>query len=276
MKKNTCYVFCVLGLILMACPMFGQAVLHVDFLGDQTGQAPSGGIISGASAGNRRVVVVDSSSSPVDPFGGSGNKSLLIEQKNGGAPITARWNIPGASLTSGKVDFSAFSYVNADEGWGLSRGVFYMYDATPDSGNGLAFFMSWAENGRVTVTARDEADSTTNTSFRFDNKWKINEENHVSVEFMPEHGVDVPSFRIWLNGELLTYGQQDYLFLRVGTSKVDDVRFAHDNSQGTNSRIFINEFTVSQIPEPHTVVGVVGVLFGIFLVRKRYVTAKKR
>lgn len=260
MKKTILGVLVSLGFLFSS--LMGQSILDVDFSSDTTGQPPSGATISGTSGTDRRIVVVDGGSNPADPFGGVGNKSLLLEQKVGGGAVTARWNLPGGSLTSGVFEFSAFSYQNVGEGWGSPQGILYFYDAgySSPSASGIALSLSWNQNGQVGVRGRVNESDTTDGNFQFAGKWNINEVNDVRLELSHEHSPELSSFRIWLNGELLTYGEdnQEYLYLRAGTSKIDNIRFAHSNSTGVNSRIFINGFTVSQIPEP----GAVSALFG--------------
>lgn len=269
MKK----IFSLLFLIPLLGAIGVQAqtpIIHQDF---SDGTWGSGNLSLGSNAaGNRRGLVVGESTDPVDPFGGAGNRSLLLEQSNATANgvVGVRWNFPTAtpSLSAGVVEFEAYAY--HDTTWSSPSGAVYVRSG---SNHGVFMIFSATGGGRVSIQSRNDAGS--NIQHTFDDVWSLNDAQRVKIEFFQS---ELPSeelvFKVWINEQLLTHGTgenaRDWFYMRTaGLTALNSVELAHSSTTGKNSRFFINELTVSTIPEPGTYAGIMVFLLAGFFLHKR-------
>lgn len=101
-----------------------------DFQGDTVGSAPTNGVIySDIHTDVTQVEVVDAASTPADPFGGAGNKSLWMEDTGGtNSTLTFGINSPGYTqgILSAKIYVvddatNTFQYVDLNGGTGAAN-----------------------------------------------------------------------------------------------------------------------------------------------------------
>lgn len=242
MKKSLSLVAAFLCSAVMA---HSQVLLDVNFRSDTPGQVPASAT-SIINASNGRIHVVDAASTPADPFGGAGNRSLMIEKVETGAVPTVRWDF--SQVSDGTVSASIYAPLNSD-GFG-SSGALYLYN-----NDTLAIGILWATNGKLSVMTRS---STTNSNevIAMVSPLLIDEAADLQITFSEGR------FSLSINGQMQesATGQTQFL-LRGNQDTINNIRFAQSSTTTVNSRFFLNSFEVKAIPEPASaaLLGVVGI-----------------
>ncbi len=236
MKK---LAFSLLALAASAQMTLASTVLlDVDFQDGTLG----GAVVSGTGVG-RTVSVVDESTTPADPFGTTGNKSLAIIHESGstGGAATARWDL-SEQVTEAEVTFSFYAVKDSND-YTTPNGIVYLY-----RGSTIAMRIKF-ENGVITLGGA----TTDGGAYGVIN---------ISAPLAPNQAYDVKiaitdgrSFSVHIDDVLLseTGTGQSTFYLAPGISYVNRVTLANASSASTKSFVAFDDLKVTAIPEPSSV-----------------------
>lgn len=215
---------------------------------------PAGVTVTRDHQGVQRIVqVVDSNSNPADPFGPTGNHSLLIARPTGGSGIPrASWRTP--DFIDGKGEVS-FKLLIGDERAGISQAstVNLFIASGSIATNAIAGVLSFSNrNLSIWVDGTSAGNATMTNAINYD------EEVTVRVMVMED------KFSVFLNDTIVELsGRTEFDFRSTfAYDNINYVQFASAWNADTNTYFYIDDLAISSIPEGATL----GLMFGATLV----------
>ena len=241
----------VFGLVFVAIPLQAALIITDDFQNDTVGQAPANAHITGTN----KVEVVGNSSTPADPFGGSGNQSLVFE---GGDDVD--WSSGANAITTGIATFSTKFLMSTNSPY---DGSAYM---TVQAGNntigGSFTSLESAAQFYITeggITVRDGAAWVAiDNDF---NNFNLGEVWNIAVDM----NVDNQTWTLTINDVVMSDTVVGSTFaFRNSITAINAVAF--NGLNGRTQQVFVDD--IALVPEPATL-GLFGVFgIGIMLVRR--------
>lgn len=257
MKRFFGHSMLLLAVTTSIASVHASTLLHVDFSNDPVGQVPASAVYvvpatPSEPTGGTKVVVVDDSSVFPDPFGGSGNRSLMVDKLVAEEQVDPKavWAYGYAPNT--KVSFDVFTVKQGP----LDSPMFHVFltDSIWASTVPIGFLVDI--NNNVTLWGAQTRSIL--------NVWTHNQANTVSISYGESW-----TYSVSINGQLLQDENGISVFGMGGApSQLGYVQFATAWTGAQNSRFFVDEITVAAIPEPSTavmvgLVGFAGVLAGL-------------
>lgn len=202
----------------------GEANQH-NFNDSPAGQGPTGLDEEGPGRPEGIVQVVDATSHPADPFGGEGNRSLMIEKDS---------------------DRAASVCLRAEEGFRKGKVSFrFCHDLTGQypptrafvtlQGRGEAAILLQCSAGKLSYIDGD------NRAQIFGQDLSIREANAITVEF----DLDAGTFSGSLNGMPLTIGGETKFPVRGTPAEINEVLLRVGTSGGPTGRAFFDDIAFS-------------------------------
>jgi hypothetical protein len=239
----------LLGLGAARLPSAAGATVFIseDFEGDTVGAAPANATFIQLAGANSLAIVVDDGSTPANPIGPAGNKSLLLRDRINTTDIRASFkgSLPDEGITQGKIAYQ-FHAVNAA---GDTIPVVSMRAGLNDDASGgsridnseAAFLLSFeAASNRIVILEGGVSRILQQT-------WAPNVLNNVAIEF----DAVAQTWGASLNGVTLTKSDSSSQFSfwsAVGAiNQFDFVTGAGSNIQST---VFFDNLQVTGVPEP--------------------------
>lgn len=254
MKKHIIFFLVALLGFLTSLSMQAQTLLQENFDGMTAGSAPpvSGQItyVSGNNA-NRQILVVDGSTSPADPFGGSGNQSLMIEKTGAGTGTIPEINFSFSETNVGILTFDLYLYQSSPS-FDTPTLSLYLYD-----GSDIGVLTAFTANGTLVATPSGNKSVSGTPS--------LNLAIPIKIEFFTNQ-----TYNVTVNGTLLNFpgvGTNVPYYTNTATS-FDKLRIGTVEANRTESRFFVDNVLLV-VPEPSTMtfLGLVG-MAGLFLRRR--------
>lgn len=221
------------GAIFAAAPLF-----DLDFLADAPGEPPASAA-SVSSGEGRRVIIVDASTSPADPFASfspPGNRSLMLENAVSRSTGGASFRFPDG-FASGALGMEIFLFQGHDGEAALTNPMLQFWL------RGTPFYM-YLRAARF-VQARDGEET-----IQLDQRAVVNEVNRLLIAFDAEGR----EWRGWLNGEALTAGggEKDVFALDAEAGvAAREVYLRAGSSRASGARVFVNRIRLTRdVPEP--------------------------
>ena len=245
---------------LMAGPV-SAAYIDVDFENETVGDQPdSASYVSAPAGSGTRVVVVDDASTPANPLGSAGNKSLLLEKSVGNGTAIAGFIGAAGGLTKGTLtlDFAAHGFDPAQQG-----------PVYPDIQVGPS-----TNNANVTTKAIFLTHS--GASFRYQANGSVWVDFDQSLTTDVNHTLTIQFDTVtdtWsaeLDGTSLTSGggATSTFAMNVAVDNIRSVTFAAGYSTNENTRFFVDNIVMA-VPEPASVGLLAAGLVGFGLRRRR-------
>lgn len=239
----------LLGLGAARLPLAAGATVFLseDFEGDAVGSAPANATFIQVAGASSRAIVVDDGSTPANPMGPAGNKSLLLRDRINNADIRASFkgSLPDAGITQGKINYQ-FHAINAT---GDTIPIVSMRAGLNDDVTGgtrienaeAAFLLSFeVTNNRIVILEGGVSRILQQT-------WSPNVLNQVAIDF----DTVLQSWGATLNGVTLTKADSSSQFSfwsAVGAiNQFDFVTGAGSNVQST---VFFDNLQIIGVPEP--------------------------
>ncbi|MFA6286671.1 MAG: PEP-CTERM sorting domain-containing protein [Opitutaceae bacterium] len=254
-----------------------------DFQSQTAGAATTGSGITVFRTSPALVNIAASGTTPVDAFGGTGNQSLYLSSTaSGGAQ--AQLSLSSTAITSGTLSFDLYVV-----GTGTTPGLIEIDLGNPSSGSSssqrsasIAALQVWTNDTTTTDSSHTAAGhflgfmggiSGGSNLYAFNQTVLIGAKNTMSISW----DATANTYSILLNGVTVTQGTSSIVSTFVQTTEqsgVTGVRFTTSNASSTS--YFIDNITVSSIPEPSTTAGLVGAAVGmVALCRRRSVTKRR-
>ncbi|MCC6424779.1 MAG: PEP-CTERM sorting domain-containing protein [Phycisphaerales bacterium] len=212
-----------------------------DFQSDTVGSAPTNGVLYSDIQPSTQVEVVNSSSAHADPFGGSGNQSLWMED-SGQSNSTLTFNLGGPGVTQGTL--SAKIYVVDDP-----SNTYQYIDLNGGVGNantGVGDIGPWIQYDPQVFGFR----AITSSGL----KYFTNTVPHNSViDLVIQFDATTDTFTGTINGNPLTDGTNTTFDFFNSLSDLSSVRIVHASSVQTDpsqSTTFYDNVTLAPVPEP--------------------------
>lgn len=208
-----------------------------DFQSDAVGSAPTNGVIF--SSINNPVEVVNDSSTPSDPFGGTGNKSLWMEDTNT-TNSTLTFNVGGPGYAAGTI--SAKIYVVSDQ-----TNTFEYFDINGGTGNantGAGDIGPWIQYIPDLYGFRAY---TSSGAVYFTNSVPHN----TVIDLVVQFDAATDTFTGTINGSALTDGTNTTFNFYNSLSTLSSVRIVNGQStqdSGLSTTTFYDDITL--VPEP--------------------------
>jgi hypothetical protein len=266
-------------LLALASAFFASTALSfaatqtvADFQDQTAGQQPAGPNVSflfpdrvAANGATNSIRIADSTTSPADPFGGAGNKSLYLKyEKNtavaGGEINSAQFALPGytsaAPLASGTLSFDVWG-IQPASGTGQQYFEFSLTTATGDTANGRGASIAAVQvsltdtssTGTVRIfngtTQGSKATATTTT-------FPLGVKNTFAISW--DAGTD--SWSLKLNDETVMAtisGSLVSSFVQpTNQAGASAVRFTFGDPTNTSvgTAYFVDNITLTTVPEP--------------------------
>ncbi len=212
-------------------------------------QAPPGTIginsVTSNVSGTRRTMVTDSATSPIDPFGGTGNQSLMFEKTGTGAGTSPNVYFTTPEATLGILTFDLYT-VNSGT---LTTPVFTLY--TYDGGNSgqIGTFLIFSASN-VTAVPSGGAKTVSNVL-------STGVTQQVSLHFLANQ-----TYSVAINGTPLSFSGTTWLPYYSATAfSIDRIRIGSQDDANYRSQVFVDNFVL--VPEPGTCVllGLAGMAF---------------
>lgn len=230
-----------------------QVIWSQDFQSMTAGIAPSGPGISvqGTNGTTQIIKVVDSGTTPADPFGPSTNKSLLFEKTGGTQQINVAFAVP--QTLAGVITFDAYSYMSSPD-WDTPLLSIYTFDASNNIGTLMTISGTNATVGTPTV-------------YNQTNVWTLNQANQVKIEFFTNN-----TYNVYINNSLLSFptiGSNIPYYSSAFTNGITSIRIGTANTLQKESQVYFDNIVLS-VPEPAStaLLGLAALLFLILMKRR--------
>ncbi|MBE2204968.1 MAG: PEP-CTERM sorting domain-containing protein [Chthoniobacterales bacterium] len=255
MKKTLLPLSALLFSVLPIIPANAAVLWSENFQGMTSGSTPpvqappaSVGInnITANITGTNRTIVTDAGTSPVDPFGGAGNKSLMFEKTGTGSSSSPYFFATVPETTLGILTFDLYT---VNDGGSFTTPIFTFY--TYDGGN-------WSNIGAfVNIFATSITAFSGTTAKTASSVITANTANQVSLEFFANS-----TYTVKVNGSAVSFSGTTVLSYYSGSaSSIDRVRMGSQDTSNTKSRVFVDNIVL--VPEPGTCIllGLAGMAF---------------
>jgi hypothetical protein len=277
---NTRIVASFFASLSLSGALCASTIVTWDFQDDAytAGSSPSGAGISLANvSGGNQVLVVGPSSTPADPFGGAGNKSLYIQRATADSSTpTLQLNVPGYTiadpLTSGTVSFDLFADTITNGRGSIEVNLGTMNSATSAGrANSFAAFqinMSTANAG--TIGRISYFSNTTSGGAITASEFLVPTDTAVNISISWAAGGPSPTYSIYVNGiHALTSD-----FTVPSVAGLNAIRFTTVNGT-TDINYYVDNITVaaSPIPEPAHASALLATAAACFTLKRRRVRA---
>lgn len=212
-----------------------------DFQSDTVGSAPTNGLVYTDIQAGTQVEVVDSASTPVDPFGGSGNQSLWMED-TGQSNSTLTFSVGNTGYTSGTMSAKIYLVsdgTNAHQYFDINGGVGNANTGASDIGPWIQYDSS--SFGFRAITSAGMV--------YFTNIVPSNTVNDLVISF----DVSTHTFSGTLNGNPLTDGTNTtFSFFNTDLTQMTSVRVVNASSAQTDPSFttFYDNISLAPVPEP--------------------------
>lgn len=261
----------LLSLFLLAPLANGTTLLNVDFQSDTVGELPAQRSSQTNIGSPNTVAVVDGTSTPPDPFGPAGNKSLYMNAPVGSSSSAGIWFTTQDDTLVAHGSFQTQIYmVNESRFLDLRLGQLDPGIGTGriSEGSSLIRLLVGSGNGTNTISVYQNGNSGTvvDQTFAFDTTLNL------SIDWQMSGG-DI-GYSVSLNGTPLTISGVS-LFDFYNTSfmldgepvtieGVNGLQYRTGGAEASNYEYFVNSLSVSAIPEQGHVgllIGLIGLLF---------------
>lgn len=246
-------------LLAFVQPGFAGIIWTQDFQSQTPGSAPSGTGISTIIPAGAQVTVLDDETTVTDPFGPTGNHSLMLEKTENGPHPKAIFTF-GQSYSAGVLTLDAYSFSNPSLDAPLISITLYNGDAGSSSNIG-----AWLWLGGTGLTVQDGATARTAA-----NVWDLNQAGEIKVEFFTNS-----TFSVSIDDEMITIGGKTaFSYFRSSVTGADRVQISIGETARTKSRVFVDDLSLSvAIPEPGAVV-LMGLAGGALFMFSRKISRK--
>ena len=203
----------------------------------------------------KKILVASSTTSPVDPFGGATNRSLMIEKTGTGAN-TPQMNMTMVERTFGILTFDAY-IEQSSPNWDTSLLSFYVLDG---SNLGIVANLSFVSpNTNFTVYEPNPGPGI--SAYTKTGAFSVNTAFNVKVEFFANQ-----TYSVYVNNSLVTFPTTGSVvgYYSASATSLETVRFGTIDSARTESRVYVDNVVLS-VPEPGT-----SALFGLGAVAALY------
>ncbi len=212
--------------ILNASGQSASSGLHLGFNDSPAGEVPAQMTLDNIPPAGA-IRVVDIGSDPADPFGGAGNRSLLMDKSDEGvAPIALFRTDSGYSR--GEVTFRYYPDMTVSQ---IPTRAFVHLQ-----GNGEVALMLQFIGGKPSYIGSDD-----NRARNFDQIGRTTESNEVVLEFDLSKAV----FRGTLNGEPLSIKGETEFPLRAVPAEINEISLRVSTNQGPVARAFFDDLTLT-------------------------------
>jgi uncharacterized protein (DUF2141 family) len=168
----------------------GEIFFQESFQGDLPGTVPASATFTQITGANSLIAVVDAASTPPDPFGGEGNKSIaMLDRIGGSADIRTgfKGNLPDAGLATGTIKYKLYGFDNgvapqpplASIRAGLNNDVTGGTRLLNDEAAFLLTFQAPSFNPQIVILEGSSA----NTTFVLEQTWEFNRAYEVIIDF---------------------------------------------------------------------------------------------
>jgi MYXO-CTERM domain-containing protein len=240
------------------------AYLSLDFQGDTVGDPPSGTFYLSDSPPTNIVTVVDGSSSPADPFGGAGNKSMLVQDDTNATDTRVSWKGAPGGLVNGV--FKTQFYLNSSAGFTVPY-VNIRLGKDGLAAGGTSEIAAWLLLSHPVAPGKFVIDNSSVPYDILDNAIAFNTIHEVEITFdSTSH-----TFTGKLDGNPLTAnsGTKTTWDYYTNMSMIDSVMFNAGSSSTIDNRVFIDNVSLdAPIPEP-SMLGLAGLGLAAFGRRQR-------
>jgi hypothetical protein len=259
MRESLKSVAVVTASVLAISSMASAAYLTVDFESDTVGSAPASASSVGAPA-NTEVRVIDSGSTPADPFGGAGNQSLFMRDDSESLNAEATWKGVGPGLTSGTFTIQYLLQDGGNTSGGYADNP-YMNIRLGDTAGGstLSGIGPWIDQNGTSL--RNLADSSI-----FDQVPLLNAVNTLTLAF----DTATDTFTGTLNSAALTTGGSPLNTVHPFTSLLSSIDGFYAGAAWSSPydvHFFMDNAELDAIPEPASIGLIVGA--GAMMLRRR-------
>jgi hypothetical protein len=233
----------VTAVALSASVASATPYISVNFDSDTSNALPSGTDYANAPSGTQAIVVDASTTTPTDPFGGSTNKSLMMEdQSNSDNPIIIYKGAP-AGLSSGT--FSIQIYAATGTGYTQPLGVIHLGQNSAVNSPDIGAWLNFSDSGLVV-----------NNSIALDNALTANTAYDVTLTFdavahtysgtiAPSDGSS-PVAALTANSGSTT----SFPFYSSGFNAITTATLITGYPGRTNTRVFFDNLQMNAVPEP--------------------------
>jgi hypothetical protein len=236
----------LLAAIALATPSASASpYISHNFDTDTSNVAPSGTTYLSAPGSTRAIVVDSSTTTPLDPFGGTGNKSLLLEDNDSGQNSAVAFQGAVAGLNSGT--FSATIYAANTTGFMTPQGTVRLgvsnAASTANIGPWLTFESTFAQvvtpGGTLTLDNVLTANTAYNLTLTFDAV-----AHTFSGTIGPADGSSSPVALSDDSGDTTSFA------FRSNVGPITSVFLGGGFVGRTGVRVFFDNVQVSEVPEP--------------------------
>lgn len=205
------------------------AGLHLPFDDNRVGEAPAQ-IANDNLALAGAVRVVDADSDPSDPFGGTNNRSLLMDKPDEGTAPVAIFRTEGG-YTQGQATIRYYPDMGASKV--PTRSFVHL------QGNGEIAVIFQIIGGKPSYIGSDD-----NRARNFDQVGRTTEANDIVLVFDLAKAV----FRGSLNGEPLSIKGETEFPLRAVPADINEISLKVSTTKGPAARAFFDDITLTEIP----------------------------
>jgi hypothetical protein len=241
LRKQIVPAALALGVVIGSSAIASAAVW--DFQSDTVGAAPTNGLVYSDYQLGTQVKVVDSGSTPADPFGGSGNHSLWMED-TGQSNSTLTWGVgSGNGFAQGTIKAQVYVVDDANntlQYFGINGGIGSANTGAADLGPWLMYkegtLQAIALSGTKTLTTPVPVNTVLNVVVNFDSA--------------------THTYTGSINGNPLTDGTTttfDFFNTDASLTELESVRIVHATSiqdDPSSSTTFYDNVSLNAVPEP--------------------------
>jgi hypothetical protein len=195
---------------------------------------------------NSYATVVDGSSSPADPFGGSGNKSMLVEDNYNADTTYVGWDYNNASapdIVSGTLKFQLYLSSNGSYLTPYTNVRIGQNGAGSGATSAMLVYFSFPSGAYLNKVAVD----VNGVTHALDNAVNFNTIYDVELTF--DSVTHTMSGK--LNGNPLTEGSTtSWGYSKPLLNAIDSVTFNTGTNSQVGNRVFVDNIVLDAVPEP--------------------------
>lgn len=255
-RNNVVTFLAAAGLSLAAGSLAQAAYLSLDFQSDTVGSPPAGYVVHSPAVGNANnfAIVADAGSSPADPFGGAGNKSLFTQDNLNTDSMFISWDYNNAAapdIVDGTLKFKI--YLSSSGGFTSPYANVRLGQNGSGSGSSSAIliYFSFPSGAYLNKIAID----TPSGPQILDNALNFNTDYDVAITFdsithtlsgtLTDNSVAIPTPVPLTQGSTTSWG-----YSKPTLNAIDSVAFQTGTTGGVGNRVFFDNVVLDAVPEP--------------------------